>query len=92
VFPFQTFNSDENRLNLLPRESPAVLRGGLVGAVYSDKNSRRLDQLSARVLSATDDDTHSHTDISIKQVTHDAASDSHINRVRVFRRIRLDIP
>ncbi|BAB11325.1 unnamed protein product [Arabidopsis thaliana] len=75
-----TFNSDENRLNLLPRESPAVLRGGLVGAVYSDKNSRRLDQLSARVLSATDDDTHSHTDISIKQVTHDAASDSHINR------------
>ncbi|XP_010481273.1 PREDICTED: probable galacturonosyltransferase 4 isoform X9 [Camelina sativa] len=73
-----TFNSDENRLNLLPRESPAVLRGGggEEVVVYSvDKNSRRQearDQLSARVLSATDDDD----DNSIKQVA-DSASEIH---------------
>ncbi|XP_010495019.1 PREDICTED: probable galacturonosyltransferase 4 isoform X2 [Camelina sativa] len=75
-----TFNSDGNRLNLLPRESPAVLRGGEEVVVYSvDKNSRRQeearDQLSARVLSATDDDD----DNSIKQVTDSA---SEINRER----------
>ncbi|XP_010441404.1 PREDICTED: probable galacturonosyltransferase 4 isoform X3 [Camelina sativa] len=68
-----TFNSDENRLNLLPRESPAVLRGGEEVVVYSvEKNSRRQearDQLSARVLSATDDDG----DNSIKQVTDSAS-------------------
>ncbi|XP_023637083.1 probable galacturonosyltransferase 4 isoform X1 [Capsella rubella] len=77
-----TFNSDENRLNLLPRESPAVVKGGEEEVVvYTvDKNSRRQDQLSARVLSATDDD--SQPDNSIKQVT-DSASDSGINRERI---------
>uniref|UniRef100_A0A1J3E6J3 Hexosyltransferase n=1 Tax=Noccaea caerulescens TaxID=107243 RepID=A0A1J3E6J3_NOCCA len=79
-----TYNSDENRLNLLPRESPEVVRG-VVGVVYSKQNSdsslsessRRQearDQLSARVLSTTDDDKQSQTEDPIKQVT-DAASD-----------------
>uniref|UniRef100_A0A1J3JW56 Hexosyltransferase n=1 Tax=Noccaea caerulescens TaxID=107243 RepID=A0A1J3JW56_NOCCA len=79
-----TYNSDENRLNLLPRESPEVVRG-VVGVVYSKQNSdsslsessRRQearDQLSARVLSTTDDDNQSQTEDPIKQVT-DAASE-----------------
>uniref|UniRef100_A0A1J3HIT0 Hexosyltransferase n=1 Tax=Noccaea caerulescens TaxID=107243 RepID=A0A1J3HIT0_NOCCA len=79
-----TYNSDENRLNLLPRESPEVVRGA-VGVVYSKQNSdsslsessRRQearDQLSARVLSTTDDDNQSQTEDPIKQVT-DAASE-----------------
>ncbi|CAN8267039.1 unnamed protein product [Cochlearia groenlandica] len=74
-------NSDENRLNLLPRESEAVVRE-LVGVVYSKENSdssRReeaRDQLSTRVLSTTEDDNQSQTDNAIKQVT-DAASEMH---------------
>ncbi|KAF2534848.1 hypothetical protein F2Q70_00031584 [Brassica cretica] len=74
-----TFDSDENRLNLLPRESPAVVRRGVVGVVYSTQDSdstRRQetrDQFSARVLSATDDETQSQTVNPIEQVT-DAAS------------------
>ncbi|KFK31342.1 hypothetical protein AALP_AA6G099900 [Arabis alpina] len=84
-----TFNSDENRrLNLLPRESPQVVRGGVVGVVYSKQNpdsssldahkiSEPRDQLSARVLSATqdddDDNKQSHNDNPIELVT-DAAS------------------
>ncbi|VVB08310.1 unnamed protein product [Arabis nemorensis] len=81
-----TFNSDENRrLNLLPRESPEVVRGGVVGVVYSKqipdsssldahKISEPRDQLTARVLSTTeDDDNQSRTDNPIEQVT-DAAS------------------
>ncbi|KAJ4901368.1 putative galacturonosyltransferase 4 [Raphanus sativus] len=77
-----TFNSDENRLNLLPRESPAVVRRDVVGSVLystqdSDSSSLRRqetrDQLSAaRVLSATDDETQSLTVNPIQQVT-DAA-------------------
>ncbi|CAH2045970.1 unnamed protein product [Thlaspi arvense] len=79
-----TFNSDENRLNLLPRESPQVVRG-VVGVVYSKQisdsslgSSQRQearDQISARVLSATDDDNQSRTEDPIKQVT-DAASET----------------
>ncbi|KAF8108381.1 hypothetical protein N665_0109s0009 [Sinapis alba] len=75
-----TLNSDENRLNLLPRESPAVVRRDVVGVVYSTQDSdssRRQetrDQLSARVLSATDDETQSQTVNPIEQVT-DAASE-----------------
>ncbi|KAG2261727.1 hypothetical protein Bca52824_068806 [Brassica carinata] len=75
-----TFNSDENRLNLLPRESPAVVRRDVVGVVYSTQDSdssRRQetrDQFSARVLSATDDETQSQTVNPIQQVT-DAVSE-----------------
>ncbi|CAA7040212.1 unnamed protein product [Microthlaspi erraticum] len=79
-----TYNSDENRLNLLPRESPEVVRG-LAGVVYAQQNSdsslsessqrqEARDQLSARVLSTTDDENQSQTEDPIKQVT-DAASE-----------------
>ncbi|RID60349.1 hypothetical protein BRARA_F03511 [Brassica rapa] len=71
-----SFNSDGNHLNLLPRESPAVVRRDVVGVVYSTQDSdssRRGDQFSARVLSATDDETQSQTVNPIQQVT-DAAS------------------
>ncbi|KAJ0240539.1 galacturonosyltransferase 4 [Hirschfeldia incana] len=78
----ETFNSDENRLNLLPRESPAVVRRDVVGVLYSttqDSDSSSLqrrqetrDQLSARVLSATDDETQSQTVNPIQQVTNAA--------------------
>ncbi|KAF8117104.1 hypothetical protein N665_0012s0112 [Sinapis alba] len=74
-----TFNSRENRLNLLPREeSPVDVRRGVVGVVYSkldsDSSSKARDQVSARVLSATDDGTQSQTDNTIKQVTDHAVS------------------
>ncbi|XP_013696335.1 probable galacturonosyltransferase 4 isoform X2 [Brassica napus] len=75
-----SFNSDGNHLNLLPRESPAVVRRDVVGVVYSTQDSdssrrqeTRGDQFSARVLSATDDETQSQTVNPIQQVT-DAAS------------------
>ncbi|KAJ0242718.1 galacturonosyltransferase 4 [Hirschfeldia incana] len=75
-----TFNSEENRLNLLYRESPPVdVRRGVVGVVYSkqdsDSPSITRDQVSARVLSATDDETQSKTDDTIKQVTDHAVSE-----------------
>ncbi|CAH8381746.1 unnamed protein product [Eruca vesicaria subsp. sativa] len=85
-----TFNSEENRLNLLPRESQAVVRRDVVGVVYStqDSDSSRKqetrDQFSARVLSAADDETQSQTDNHIKQVTDTASemdkpSDVHVS-------------
>ncbi|KAH0924094.1 hypothetical protein HID58_024112 [Brassica napus] len=80
LFLIQSFNSDGNHLNLLPRESPAVVRRDVVGVVYSTQDSdssrrqeTRGDQFSARVLSATDDETQSQTVNPIQQVT-DAAS------------------
>ncbi|XP_033128860.1 probable galacturonosyltransferase 4 isoform X3 [Brassica rapa] len=61
-------------------ESPAVVRRDVVGVVYSTQDSdssrrqeTRGDQFSARVLSATDDETQSQTVNPIQQVT-DAAS------------------
>ncbi|KAL0685063.1 hypothetical protein Bca4012_051911 [Brassica carinata] len=73
-----TFNSNENRLNLLHRESPVDVRRGVVGVVYSkldsDSSIKARDQVSARVLKATDDETQSQTDNTIKQVT-DASSE-----------------
>ncbi|CAN7079261.1 unnamed protein product [Brassica oleracea var. botrytis] len=85
-----TFNSDENRLNLLPRESPAVVRRDVVGVIYSTQDSdssRRQetrDQFSARVLSATDDETQSQTVNPIQQLTHaasemDKPNDMHVS-------------
>ncbi|XP_018439740.2 probable galacturonosyltransferase 4 isoform X2 [Raphanus sativus] len=74
-----TFNSEENRLNLIHRESPVDVRRGVVGVVYSkldsDSPSITRDQVSARVLSATDDETQSQTDNTIKQVTDHAVSE-----------------
>ncbi|KAG5411471.1 hypothetical protein IGI04_007790 [Brassica rapa subsp. trilocularis] len=75
-----TFNSNENRLNLLHREeSPVDVRRGVVGVVYSkldsDSSLKARDQVSARVLKATDDETQSQTDDHIKQVTDAAASE-----------------
>ncbi|CAN6875674.1 unnamed protein product, partial [Brassica oleracea] len=84
-----TFNSDENRLNLLPRESPAVVRRDVVGVVYSTQDSdstRRQetrDQFSARVLSATDDETRSQTVNPIEQVTDAASKMDNPNDVHV---------
>ncbi|KAF2596172.1 hypothetical protein F2Q68_00011064 [Brassica cretica] len=74
-----TFNSNENRLNLLHREeSPVNVRRGVVGVVYSkldsDSSIKARDQVSARVLKATDGETQSQTDNTIKQVT-DASSE-----------------
>ncbi|XP_013598123.1 PREDICTED: probable galacturonosyltransferase 4 [Brassica oleracea var. oleracea] len=85
-----TFNSDGNRLNLLPRKSPAVVRRDVVGVVYSTQDSdssRRQetrDQFSARVLSATDDETQSQTVNPIQQLTHaasemDKPNDMHVS-------------
>ncbi|KAH0869396.1 hypothetical protein HID58_076418 [Brassica napus] len=85
-----TFNSDGNRLNLLPRESPAVVRRDVVGVIYSTQDSdssRRQetrDQFSARVLSATDDETQSQTVNPIQQLTHaasemDKPNDMHVS-------------
>ncbi|XP_013620713.1 PREDICTED: probable galacturonosyltransferase 4 isoform X2 [Brassica oleracea var. oleracea] len=70
-----TFNSNENRLNLLHRESPVDVRRGVVGVVYSKQDSdssikARDHQVSARVLY----EAQSQTDNTIKQVT-DAASE-----------------
>ncbi|XP_018439738.2 probable galacturonosyltransferase 4 isoform X1 [Raphanus sativus] len=75
-----TFNSEENRLNLIHRESPVDVRRGVVGVVYSKLDSdspsiKARDQVSARVLSATDDETQSQTDNTIKQVTDHAVSE-----------------
>ncbi|WZY78468.1 hypothetical protein YC2023_024852 [Brassica napus] len=73
--------SDLNRLNLLHRESPVDVRRGVVGVVYSKLDSdsslstEARDQVSARVLKATDDETQSQTDNTIKQVTDHAASE-----------------
>lgn len=81
-----TFNADAARLNLLPQETPATIRGP-VGVVYSKKSpdsslngfgrssltQETREHISARVLSATGVDDQSQTDNPIKQVT-DAAT------------------
>ncbi|CAH8388142.1 unnamed protein product [Eruca vesicaria subsp. sativa] len=77
-----TFKSEENRLNLLHRESTVDVRRGVVGVVYSKQQDpdsvqslKARDQVSARVLSATDDENQSQTDGTIKQVTDHAVSE-----------------
>lgn len=69
-----TFSGDAGRLNVLPQESSATLKEP-IGLVYTDntaKDSQKLEGVehkSARVLSATTDDSQAQKENPIRQVT-----------------------
>ncbi|KAL1214051.1 putative galacturonosyltransferase 4 [Cardamine amara subsp. amara] len=82
--PFKTPSSNRDFLDDVTALESTALARGVVGVVYSQKTQEARDQLSARVLSAADDDDtlSQQTDNPIKQVTYASEIQHFQNRVQ----------